>query len=475
MGEIVGFVGSSHKDRSLNFDAQRCINLFPQVSASGTSKTPAKLVSAPGLKAWLDNTQANDRGIRGMLVFDANTLFVVSGSKVFRVDATGVATQIGVITSLDTPVSMATNGINVMFVTGTEGYVIDPAGNTVTQYADASFVSADAVYFINGSYVFNQTGTGKWWATKQYSTQIDPLWFATAEATPDNLVTLAVTNQEVWLFGTQTTEVWAPDPTQYFPYSKIPGVLIEQGCAAKGSVARMAGSIFFLSADDHGQGMVFRTAGLTTSRISNHSLEQEIATYAVISDAIGYTYAAEGHSFYVLTFPTQNTTWVYDMITATWHQRAWLDIGGTLSRHRSNCHVFFAGQNLVGDWNRGKIYKMSTMLFDDDGNPLVRLRSSPHVSQAGQRIAYANVEFDIETGMGLQSGQGADPQVKLRWSDDNGHTFKNTRLKSVGKAGSYRNRVRFLRLGQARDRVFELSYSEPTPFTIIGARFNVDQ
>lgn len=475
MPELVGFVGSSHKDRSVNFDAQRCINMYPQVSASGTSKTPAKLVSAPGLKAWLDNTRVNDRGIRGMLVFDANSLFMVSGAQVFRVDATGAATYIGAVTSLDTPVSMATNGVNVVFVTGTEGYIIDPAANTVAKYVDASFVSADAVYFIDGSYVFNQTGTGKWWATKQYSTQIDPLWFATAEAEPDSIVTLAVVNQEVWLFGTQTTEVWAPDATQYFPYSKIPGVLIAQGCAAKSSVARINGSLFFLAADDHGQGTVFRTAGLTTSRISNHSLEQEIATYAVISDAVGYTYAQEGHSFYVLSFPTQNVTWVYDMITATWNQRAWLDITGGFSRHRSNCHVFFAGMNLVGDWNRGKIYHMATTLFDDDGNPLVRLRSSPHVSSQGARIAYSNVEFDIETGVGVQAGQGSDPQVTLRWSDDSGHTFKNTRRKSVGKAGQYRNRVRFLRLGQARDRVFELSYSEPTPFTLMGARFNVDQ
>jgi hypothetical protein len=475
MPELVGFVGSSHKDRAASFDAQRTVNMYPEVSASSTSKTPAKLVSAPGLQSFCDFTAVGDRGVRGMLVFDANSLFVVTGPKVLRVTAAGVATVIGAITSVDTPVSMATNGINVVFVTGTEAYVIDPAANTVTKYVDANFFGADAVYFINGSYLFNQPNSGKFWGMKPYSTTIDPLWFATAEATPDALITLAVANQEVWLFGTQTLEVWAPDPTQPFPYSKIPGVLIEQGCAAKSSVARMNGSLFFLSANDQGQGVVFRTQGLATSRISDHSLEQEIATYPVISDAIGFTYAAEGHYFYMLTFPTQNITWVYDMTSATWHQRAWLDITGTFSRHRGNCHVFFGGANIVGDWNRGKLYKMSTLLYTDDGNPLVRLRTAPHLSKGGTKVSYNNIEFAIETGVGLQSGQGSDPQVKLRWSDDYGHTFRNARMKSIGKAGNFRQRVRFLRLGQARDRVFELSYSEPTPFTVMGAYFNVEQ
>lgn len=479
MPELVGFVGSAHKDRSLNFDAQRCVNLFPQVSASGTSKSPAKLVSAPGLSVFADITSIIRRGIRGMLQFDDNTLFVVAGTKVLRITAAGVVTDIGTVASLDTPVSMATNGINVFFVTGLKGYTINPATNVVAEYVDVSFTGADAVYFIAGSYVFNQTATSKFWATNPYSIVLDPLWFATAEGSPDALVTLAVTNQEVWLFGTQTVEVWTNVDGTGFPYSRVGGAVAEQGCAAKDSVAKLSikgvGSLIWLTANESGQGMVFRSVGLNIDRISNHSIEQEIATYAVISDAVAYTYQQEGHNFYVLSFPTQNVTWVYDLATNTWHQRAWLELDGTFSRHRSNCHAFFNRMNLVGDWDLGLIYRMSTLIFDDNGRALVRLRASPHVSQNDQRIAHANVEFDIETGVGLQSGQGSAPVVQLRWSDDNGHTFANARTKSIGAVGEYQKRVRFTRLGSARDRVYELSYSEPTAFTIIGARINAEQ
>lgn len=476
MPELVGFVGSSHKDRSLNFDAQRCINLFPQVSASGTSKSPAKLVSAPGLSVFSDFTALINRGVRGMLRFDDNSLFVVSGTKVLRIDAAGVATVISsAIPSLDTPVSMATNGINIFFVTGPQGWTIDPATNVVAQYIDPSFVGADAVYFLAGSYVFNKTGTSQFQATDPYSMVLDPLWFATAEGSPDALVTLAVTNQEVWLFGTETVEVWTNDGNAGFPYSRVPGVFIEEGCAAKNTVSEMGGTIFWLSSSLEGQGIIFRTTGLTARRISNHSLEQEIATYATIDDAVSYTYQQEGHSFYVLTFPTQNVTWVYDLVTETWHQRAWLDVDGSFVRHRSNCHAFFTRKNLVGDWNLGKIYHMSTLIYSDAGNPLVRLRASPHVGQNGMKIAHANIEFDIETGVGLTVGQGVNPLVQLRWSDDHGHTFTNARTKTLGATGEFRNRVRFTRLGQARDRVYELSCSDPVPFTIMGARINAEQ
>lgn len=474
MPELIGFVGSSHKDRSLRFDAQRCINMFPQVSSSGTSKTPAKLVSTPGLEVFCDFTAIINRGVRGMIVFNGSVLYIVSGSKVIKVDSTGSATDIGDIPVADTPVSMASNGIDVMFVTGLKGYVINPVTNTVTEYIDPSFDGADAVYFAFGSYIFNKHDTSQFQATLPYSTVLDPLWFATAEGSPDALVTLAVNNQEVWLFGAETTEVWTNDGGAGFPYSRIPGVFIEEGCAAKNSVARMAGSLFWLSSSDRGQGRVMMTTGLTASSISSDSLEQEITTYEVIDDAVGYTYQQERHMFYVLTFPTQNVTWVYDTVTKVWHQRAWLGPNGVFERHRSNCHAFFKRMNLVGDWAQGKIYNMSTLIYSDAGNPLKRLRVSPHIHANGARIGHVNVEFDIETGVGLSSGHGSDPQVVLRWSDDYGKIFSGERVKSIGKMGEYNKRVRFTRLGQSLDRVYELSCSDPVPFTILGARYNAD-
>lgn len=473
MPELVGFVGSASKDRSLNFDAQRCVNMFPQISASGTSKSPAKLVSCPGLEIFADFRTTINRGVRGAIVFNSSSVFIVSGTKVLRMNQNGAITDIGTIPSLDTPVSMATNGINVMFVTGAEGYIIDPATNTVTKIVNVSFQGADAVAFITGSYVFNEPNSARWWAMNPYAVTINPLWFATAEGSPDALVTLAVVNQEVWLFGTETTEIWTNVGQAGFPFAQVTGAFIEQGCAAKNSVAKLDESLFWLSANAVGQCEVYRSSGMNATKISNHSIEQEFSSYATVDDAVAYGYQQDGHHFYVISFPTQNVTWVYDTVTLAWHQRAYLEQrDGQLSRHRSNCHIFFQRKNLVGDWDFGIIYNMSPMIYSDNGNPLLRIRSSPHVSDQDIRMGHANIEFDIETGIGLEDGQGSDPQIMLRWSDDNGHTYYGQRQMSVGKIGNYSQRVRFTRLGQARDRVYELSYSEPTKFTVFGATIN---
>lgn len=473
MTEIVGFIGSSHVDRSLNFDAQRCINLYPQISASGTAKSAAKLVSAPGLVLWADKSSDGAAGVRGMLVFDTDTMFAVIGSKVYRFTAAGVSTLLGTIPYAATPVSMSTNGINVFFVTGPEGYTIDPTTNTLAQYIDASFTGADGVGFINGSYVFNQTNTSKFWVMDAYSMVLNPLNFATAEGAPDGLVTLVVNHQEIWLFGISTIEVWASNGDPNFPYGRVPGVFIEQGCAATYSVARMDDSVYWLSSNANGQGIIFRSVGYQLKRVSTSSIEQAIAKYEIIDDAIGMTYQQEGHSFYILTFPSEGVTWVYDQSTDAWHQRAWRKPSGKFGRHRANCHVFFGRNNLVGDWETGKIYILDTETYTDAGNPLVRLRASPHIAAEMTRIAHFSVQFDAEVGVGLQNGQGSAPTAMLRWSDDGGHQWSSQRTTSIGVAGKYKNRIRFTRLGQSRDRVYELSVSDPIPLTLISANLNV--
>jgi hypothetical protein len=68
--------------------------------------------------------------------------------------------------------------------------------------------------------------------------------------------------------------------------------------------------------------------------------------------------------------------------------------------------------------------------------------------------------------------QGADPQVMLRWSDDGGHTWSNEHWASMGKIGQYYKRVIWRRLGMTvklRDRVYEVSGTDPVKIAIMGA------
>lgn len=466
------FVGPSYSARVKNLDAQQCINLYPEL-AGPASKSVSALIGTPGLTLWATLVGGS---IRGMLRISAQLAIAVSGANVYTVTPDGTATLRGQVTNLPTPVSMASNGQVAMIVTGPSGFVLDLSTFAFTQITDSAFEGADKVDFLDGYFVFNKPGTGQFQITGLYSTEVDALDFATAEGSPDLLVSLIVDHRELWLLGENSTEVYFNSGNVDFPFERIQGAFIEQGCAAKYSVAKMDNRVFWLTADDRGQGMVMSATGYQPQRISNHALEYAIAQMSVISDAVAYTYQQEGHSFYVLSFPTANQTWVYDSSTNDWHQRAWRNpADGSLNRHRSNCQIAFAGYTLVGDWENGNIYRMSLDAYTDNGNTIPRIRTCPHLSDSDYRWQiYDELRVDMRTGVGLNgTAQGSDPKVMLQWSTDGGYTWSNEYWVSMGRLGDRRARAVWRRLGRSRDRVFRVTVTDPVAVAFIGASVRV--
>lgn len=462
------FVGGSYTARSRFFDAQRTINLYPEVSKSGTSKSIAALYGTPGLRLWKNFLGG---GIRGMLRFTSATSVVVSGPNVYTVTAAGVSTLVGTIDNLPTPVGMASNGTQVMIVTGPNGYVLNPATGVLTQIVDPSFSGSDTVQFIDGYFAFNKTGTGQFQITQLYGSAIDPLDFATAEGAPDLLLSLLVDHREIWLFGETSTEVFFNSGNPDFPFERIQGAFIEQGCAAKFSPAKMDNSVFWLTADERGKGMVQRAVGYQPQRISTHAVEYAIGQYARIDDAVGFTYQQEGHSFYVLNFPTANATWAYDASTDEWHERAWRKPSdASLNRHRANCQIAFAGENLVGDWENGNVYVLDLDVYTDNGDLIPAIRQTPYIASTNLMMFFHKLWIDMEVGVGLNgTGYGSDPEVMLQWSDDGGNTWSNQVTAKLGKLGERLARVNFRRLGKSRARVFRVTITDPVKRVFIDA------
>lgn len=461
------FVGPSYTARTKNLDAQQCINLYPELGGP-TSKTVAALIGTPGLSLW----KTLEGGvIRGMLRFSTDLMIVVCGPNVYTVTGAGVVTLKGVVTESANPVSMASNGQVVMIATGPTGFVLNPTTGSLTQITNAAFVGADKVDFVDGYFVFNQPGTGKFQITGLYTPDIDPLDFATAEGSPDLLVSLIVDHREVWLFGQNSTEVYFNSGNSDFPLERIQGAFIEQGCAAKNSVSKADNSVFWLTADDRGHGMVMRAVGYVPQRVSNHALEYAIGQYSRVDDAVAYTYQQEGHTFYVLNFPTANATWVYDVATDMWHQRAWRNpADGSLNRHRANCQVAFLDTTVVGDWENGNLYFLDLDVFTDNGDPIPRVRSCPHIADPDYNWqVFDALQVDMQTGVGNPHGDGIDPQAMMQWSTDGGYSWSNELWASIGKLGERRTRVKWRRLGRSRDRVFRVVITDPVRVAIVGA------
>lgn len=467
-------LGSSYVARSVNAADNRMVNLFPEIVPEG-GKESAWLQRAPGLRLL---TTVGTGPIRGLWTFGGYG-YVVSGTKLYKITTSYAATEIGSVSGSG-PVSMSDNGTQLFVACNGPSYIYNASTNVFQQITDPDFPGAVTVAYLDGYFVFNEPNSQKVWITSLLEgTQIDPLDFASAEGAPDEMVSLIVDHREVWLFGTNSVEVWYDAGTADFPLARIQGAYNEIGCAAAYSVAKLDNALFWLGSDARGNGIVYRANGYTGQRISTHAVEWQIQQYGDISDAIAYTYQQDGHAFYVLTFPTANATWVYDASTQAWHERAGFS-AGQFTRHRSNCQMNFNSEIIVGDYENGKLYAFDLDQYSDDGAIQKWLRSW-RALPAGQnnlkRTTQHSLQLDCESGVGIDgTGQGADAEVMLRWSDDGGHNWSNEHWRSMGKIGQTGRRVLWRRLGMTmklRDRVYEISSTDPVKVAIMGAELIV--
>jgi len=500
-------LGSTYVARSVNAADSRMVNLFPEIVLDG-GKEAAFLQRCPGLNFV---NMIGNGPIRGMWQFGAYG-YVVSGDALYQINNNFDATFLGNVSGTNGPVSMADNGTQLFIACNGPSFIYDSSTNQFAPISDENFPGAVTVAYLDGYFVFNEPNSQKLWVTTLLDgTRIDPLDFASAESNPDNIVSIASNFREIWVFGTNSVEVWYDAGASDFPLQRIQGAYNELGCVAAFSVAKMNNRIIWLGKDARGQGTVYATEGYTGRRISTHAVEWHIQQYQILSDAIAYTYQQDGHNFYVLIFPSARTTWVYDDATEVWHERAGWE-NGSFTRHRSNCQMFFNDKVLVGDYQNGNVYFFDHDKYDDNGK-IQRWLRSWRALPTGQndltRSAQHSLQLDCETGMGLsgsypgapledylateslnilttESGanievsanfvQGANPQVMLRWSDDGGHTWSNEHWKSMGPIGRFGYRTIWRRLGMTmkiRDRVYEVSMTDPVKIAIVGAELHI--
>lgn len=493
-GGDFGFVGQAYEAPDPYQDAQRLINWYCEISQDDKSKTPVALLGCPGLNSIFDFSITtsgiavpNTGGLRGVWVLPGGVeaLWVV-GQAVILTRMTVPATQtsiaqfakfyIGNLLTNSGPVCIRDNGPGgyAAIVDGPYGYFYNIATGILNQIIDPAFYGADRVAFIDGWLIFNKPGTQTFYTTGPvaYTITFPGAFFALKDSSSDNLITLAESNRELWLIGERTSEVWYDAGGTNFAFSRVPGVSPQIGCAAKHSIASMGTSLIWLGKSERGENVVIRTNQYSYEDISTRAVEAAITSYPLISDAIGGVYEEEGHLFYVLTFPTADKTWVYDDSTKMWHQRASFDPAtATFHRFKGSCFANYQNIRMVGDYQAQKAYQMSRQFYMDGDTPLIATRRCPHLwsKENRERLFHSSLQVEFAPGVGLQTGQGSNPQAMMRFSDDGAATFGTVRTTTIGAAGRFKNRAMWRRLGQARDRVYEVSISDPVRRDVVGA------
>ena len=377
---------------------------------------------------------------------------------------------------------------------------------TVIPNNDGAFSGGTTVDIVDNYFVYSRPSSQQFGASDALSPVSQQLSFASKDGSPDQLVALIVDHREVYLMGEASSEVWVDVGAFPFPFQRVPGTSTQHGIAAQFSVARLGDSFAYVSRNGRGQGQIMQMQGYKPTRISTHAVEYSLVNQ-YIDDAIAWTYQLEGHEVYVVSFPTINITWAYDMASGMWHKWLYSNTDGTYSRHRGNCEAQFQGMVLVGDYANGKIYELDKSVYTDDGVNTRRLRRAPHLVSDFQRQYFEEFQIQFQPGVGttglsvspfiyigtpyiiyptatliipptqtvvigvatLSNQTTTLPQAMLRWSDDGGSTWSKEHWTTIGALGKYQNRAIWRRLGQARDRVFEVVVSDPVKAVIISA------
>lgn len=479
-----GFVGPSYVSQSPLAAIQRCMNWYVEQIEVGGESAQSVLYPTPGCATfWADGEAPAESPVRGMTEQNGRC-FAVVGQKLYEIFSDGTKTDrspSGVARD-NNPAVFAANvdaGDELFITSGDKGYVLTLSTSVLTTEITSG---ANQCAFLDGFFLVLDDATstlkvsglndGTTWEASQV---------AQRTAGSDPWQAMVVVHRDIWLFGKQTSEVWYNAGTSPFPFAAIPGAFLEQGIIAPFSATAVGNTVMWLGANRDGSGMVFMADGYSPVRISTHAVEHALQDYVragiTIADAVAFTYQEDGHTFYVLNFPTAKATWVYDSSTQLWHERGTWDADATqYEAWRPQSHCFAFNKHLVGDRALGTVYEMSLDNYTDAGGGVLRrMRRTPHVTVEQQSLFYHKFQIELETGLGLSAGQGEDPQAMVRWSDDGGQTWGHEHWVSAGKQGQYNARAVWRRLGRGRNRVFEVVVTDPIPWRMIQAFLDISR
>lgn len=402
------WVPSAYTGRSINQESARLINLYAELTNAPGSTSIAMLLGTPGLRLFSAGIAAP---VRGVINGPDGLLYAVQSNALVSVAADGtVSASLGSLTTSTGRVSIAQNGLLADGIGGNQIAIADGAATYIYNTVTGVFITVaqpfTRIEYIDG-YFIGIDGTMSTYASDLYDGLTwNPLATTPVQASSDSIQTVLSLYQQLFFIKEYSTEIYYNNGTPTstgFPYSRMAGAVINYGTPAPWSVALGGSSAFFLAHERTAGGPQFTGVvmlqGYMPVVVSPPAIIWHISQSTDLSQCFGYCYSDEGHTFYVLTNPVDNWTWVYDMTTQMWHERV---SGGTVGRHRSNCYVRSYGMHLVGDYQSGRLYEMSSRFYTDAGQPITSLQRTQHLQDGDKEdIFIGELQVDVESGVGL--------------------------------------------------------------------------
>lgn len=436
------------ESRSGAVSIERLVNMYAVQSPSGA----VHLRASPGLSLW---ASVGSGPIRGMHVFGPD-LFVVSGSELYALDKYKQATLLGDIGG-GGYVAMDNDESHVGIATSIPLYY----ANRTVGAVELGLTNINGVAYQDGYTMFTDGISQDFWHSDlDDMTTIGGLSFAQANDLAGNLRGCVNNQRSLWIFKTKSAEIYQ-NTGGVFPFSRAHS--IETGCASPHSIAKYQGTIYWLGHDLR----AYASQGYQPQAISDDWAEIKINAASGHTSAIGSVHLQDGHPQYTLSL--SDLTLVFDAKTGRWHERS----SEGMDRWRGGRSVRFDNINLTGDSTTGAIYEIDTDTHDEDGSDRRWEITTAPINAATSGATMHEFYLEMEMGVGLNTGQGSDPQIMLDWSDDGGKTWSHELTRSAGKIGEYTRRAKWNRLGAFRKRIIRIACSDPVDATIVAAHARV--
>jgi hypothetical protein len=404
----LGLIGPSYTVGSSAIADEEAINLYAQSVESQASIVPTSAYggkNAAGLKSFFYTpglstfvTLPGGYAVTGSCEISGRA-FVAAGPNFCEILSGGTYVIYGTIAQDGNPASLVSNGQQILIISAGHAYCFNMSTSALLEVtSQLSGVPLKAAYSDSyGIVCFKNSNLFQMSQVLDFSIWPGQL-VNEVSVFPENIVSIAVNHRELWVFGARHTQPYQ-DTGSANIFDVIPGALIETGSGSTFGDVRLDNSLFWVSDDERGGRMCWRSNGYNPGRVSTYAVETDLNSYPTLSNLVAYSYQDRGHLFWVLYIPQSQWSWVYDVVEGMWHKRAsWNPNTSKWGPHQSWNHVYAFNRHLVGDWASGNLYTLSANNFTDNGQLIRHLRRSPTIINEMERVYHAELTLDFDMG-----------------------------------------------------------------------------
>jgi len=294
----INVLNGIYTDDAPDFRTAYPLNFIPVPKEQGISK--GYLRPADGIVEFGVTTEGTDRG---GINWDG-AYYRVMGSKLIKIATNGTYIVIGEVGDDGKNVTMDYSFDRLAIASNEDLFYWD--NSTFVQVTDPDLGEVLDVVWVDGYFM---TTDGEFLVVTELSdpTQVNPLKYGSAEASPDPVNGLLKLRNEIYALNRYSIEVFANIGTSGFPFQRIASAIIDRGCIGTHASAVFLQSIAFLGGGPNEAPAIWLGNNATTVKISTREVDQVLLefTEAELNQVIVEAKVDKGHEQLLIHLPTK--------------------------------------------------------------------------------------------------------------------------------------------------------------------------